>query len=246
MKAILFAAGLGSRLGQMTAHQPKALVKLGDKPLLEWVIRKIAGQGFQQIIINLHHFPLLIRQAVEQMQIPGAEISFSDESDLLLETGGGLKKAAWFFAGTHEPFLIHNSDVISQIDLNSMLGFHKSSGAGITVAVSQRSSHRSFLFNPQGRLCGWQNTQSKQQRIAIPLSEPKALSFSGIHIMNPEILSLLPEQSRFSLTDFYLEIAAQVPIMAFEHDPTIWFDMGKESTFDSLAHEILKNPRLYL
>lgn len=246
MKAIIFAAGLGTRLGQMTAHQPKALVKLGEKPLLEWVIKKISREGFQQIIINLHHFPNQIREAVAQMDIPAAEISFSDESELLLETGGGLKKAAWFFAPDKEPFLIHNSDVISQVNLKSMLEYHLQSGAGITVAVSPRNSHRSFLFNSHGRLCGWQNTQTNQQRISIPLDNPRQLSFSGIHIMNPEILHMLPTKDRFSLTDFYLNVAPEVPIMAYEHAPDIWFDMGKESNYDILAEKILMHPELYL
>lgn len=246
MRAMVFAAGLGTRLGSYTLLQPKALVKLGDKSLLEWVLRKIARNGFNQVIINLHHYPEQIKSTLKGLNIPGLSIHYSDESDELLETGGGLKKASSFFPSEDKAFLIHNSDVISNVDLAKMMEFHYQSGAMVTLAVSRRDSSRVFYFDDNQSLCGWENRKTGALRMIGENVSCKPLAFSGIHIMSPEVLELLPSTKKFSLTDFYLDIAGQVKIKAYEHDANNWFDMGKESSFEQQAQYILKNPSDYI
>jgi len=227
MKAMIFAAGLGTRLKHLTEHTPKALVKVGKITLLEHVIMKLKQSGVEEIIINVHHFPLQIINFIMENDFFGIEISFSIENDKLLDTGGGLKKASWFF-NDNKPFFIHNVDVISDINLQEMYDFHCQENAIATLAVRNRITQRYFLFDEKNYLCGRENLKTNE-RIIIPNSSSKSelhrLAFSGIHVVSPQIFEFMPQKDVFPITDLYLNIPNK--ILAYQHDYSKWADMGK-------------------
>jgi NDP-sugar pyrophosphorylase family protein len=239
MKAMIFAAGLGTRLKPLTAKQPKALVKINDKPLLEILIEKLLYSGFQDIIINVHHRPDQIIEFLQSKKHFGINIQISDESNLLLDTGGGLKNAAWFFEG-NEPFLVHNVDVISNINLAEVKEFHLQSGSLATLAVRKRNTNRYLLFNHQNRLCGWENVRSGEKFLVKHDSHLEAFAFSGIQWINPEIFSLITEVGSFSLIKLYLRLAAQYKINGFDHSTSFWVDVGTPEKLARIEPEIGK------
>ena len=228
MKAMIFAAGLGTRLKHLTEHTPKALVKTGGITLLERVILKLKQAGVEDIIINVHHFFGQIIDFVEQNDF-GVQIRFSIEDKKLLDTGGGLKKASWFF-DDNRPFFIHNVDVISDINLQEMYDFHCNSGAMATLAVRNRETQRYFLFDKNNCLCGRENLKT-DERILLPYApsetELHRLAFSGIQVVSPEIFAFMPQKEVFSITELYLNIPQQV--FAYQHDYGGWADMGTVS-----------------
>jgi N-acetyl-alpha-D-muramate 1-phosphate uridylyltransferase len=226
MKAMIFAAGLGTRLYPLTKEMPKALLEIGGVPLIEIIIRRLKLFGFDDIIINVHHFSEKIRAFVESKKNFGINITFSDESDQLLETGGGLKKVSWFF-NDNKPFLLYNVDVISDINLLEMYRYHVNSKALATLAVRNRKTSRYFLFTQDKMLCGWKNMDTHEIKI-IRKTESKltSIAFSGIHLVNPKIFHLIQETGCFSITDVYLRLASRHKIVAFHHDDGLWFDMG--------------------
>ena len=230
MKALILAAGLGTRLKHLTQHTPKALVKSGGITLLEHVIKKLKQADVQEIIINVHHFYEQIIDFIEKNDF-GVKIRFSIENEQLLDTGGGLKKASWFFDDGN-PFFIHNVDVISDIDLQQMLDFHCSKGALATLAVRNRQTQRYFLFDNHNRLCGRENLKTNEC-ILLPDSPPKTelnrLAFSGIHLVSPQIFEFFPKKDVFPITELYLNIPRQV--LAYQHNYGQWADMGKISEF---------------
>ncbi len=240
-KAMIFAAGLGSRLSPLTDDRPKALIMLQGKTLLQRAVEKLAAAGVKLLVINVHHFSSLMYQAIEQLKYPGLQIAVSDESGQLLETGGGLVKAAGLLAG-EEPFFLYNVDVISGIDLNSMYAYHQQNGALATLAVSRRTSTRYFLWE-QKRLCGWQNEVSGDKVICFPVSStPQKLAFSGIHVVSPQVLELITEKGRFSINKLYLRLAAKFPVMAYEHDATFWADVGTPEKLSKAEKMLKENP----
>ena len=226
MKAMIFAAGLGTRLKHLTENTPKALVKVGEITLLEHVILKLKHAGIKEIIINVHHFYRQIIDFIDEHDF-GVEIYFSIEDDKLLDTGGGLKKASWFF-DDNKPFFIHNVDIISDIDLQEMYDFHCNNNAIATLAVRNRATQRYFLFDKNNRLCGRENLKTNEC-ILLPDSPPKTelhrLAFSGIHVVSPEIFEFMPLKDVFSITELYLNIPHK-PI-AYQHNYGNWADMGK-------------------
>jgi NDP-sugar pyrophosphorylase family protein len=227
MKAMILAAGLGTRLRPITENIPKALIPINDTPLLELVIIKLISSGFNDIIINVHHHARQIINFIEQKNHFGINITISDESEELLETGGGLKKASWFF-DDKKPFLVYNVDIISDIDLKKLYKFHTDSDALITLAVKNRKSVRYLLFDSTNSLCGWKNLQTGETKIIRNVqSKIKALAFSGIHVINPEAFNYINPENYFSLTDFYIKIAGNHKIQAFNHVNTKWIDIGK-------------------
>ena len=229
--AMIFAAGLGTRLAPLTDNKPKALVELEGKSLLQRCVERLSKAGITRIVINIHHFPELMQQAVDQISITGVELLVSDESNELLDTGGGLLKAAQYLRESG-PFLVHNVDVISDINLEDMLQQHLQSKALATLAVSARQTTRYFLFE-DNRLCGWRNTQTGSEINCYPFgASARSLAFSGIHMVDPGIFDLMDERGRFSINQVYLRLAAKYPIVAFEHDPRYWADLG---TTDKLA-----------
>lgn len=227
MKAMIFAAGLGTRLKPYTDYKPKALVEINGKPMLELVIEKLKSFGFNQLVVNVHHFSNLILDFLKQKNNFNINISISDETDLLLDTGGGLKKTAHFF-DNNEPFLVHNVDIFSDIDLGDLYNVHCKSKALATLAVRHRNSSRYFLFNKEFNLCGWTNEKTGVQKISkLNETELSKLAFSGIHIISPKIFKQLTEEGIFSITDSYIRLCRDNIINAYLHDDGVWMDLGK-------------------
>ena len=232
MKAMIFAAGFGTRLYPLTAGCPKALIEIAGIPLLELVITRLRSYGCCELVINVHHFADQIVRFLQKKHNFGLEIQISYESDMLLDTGGGLKRAAQFFADG-APFLVHNVDIISDIDLHAFYNSHLKSSALATLAVTTRPSTRCLLFNQDFVLCGWQNRKTGERKLVRNAqTELVPLAFSGIHVIDPAIFDLMPEHDVFSIIDVYLETAATKRIVAFQHDSTYWIDVGKK---DNLA-----------
>ena len=227
MKALIFAAGLGTRLKELTQHTPKALVKVGGITLLERAVLKLKQAGVNEIIINAHHFAEQIISFVSQHDF-GVKIHISLEKETLLDTGGGLKHAAHFF--DKSPFIIYNVDVISDIDLQKMYNFHCGQHAMATLAVRNRETQRYLLFDKNLQLCGKENLKTNEKNLIPNIPENTHLqrfAFSGIHIVSPEIFAFMPEKEVFSITELYLSVAQSQKIIAYLHNEDFWADMGK-------------------
>ncbi len=232
MKAMVFAAGLGTRLKDETSLKPKALVEVGGKPLLFHAIEKLKKSGIAEIVINVHHFADQVIQYVNSTDF-GIKIHISDERDLLLDTGGGLKKAARFFSGD-DSVLIYNVDILSNIDLNQVKKQHLETGALATLTVRKRATQRYLKFSDK-QLAGWINKKTGETKISLPelFVNAEEMAFSGIHIVQPEIFRLMPENERFSIIDLYLELAKTRKIMAFYDDSDLWIDVGKPEELEA-------------
>lgn len=242
MKALILAAGLGTRLKPFTNSIPKALLQIGKYTLLEFAIRKLKKHGFTQIIINVHHFPDQIIEYLKEHDNFGCSISISDERDKLLDTGGGIKKAAHFFDDGH-PFLVYNADIVGSIDLTYLYNFHLKSGNIATLVVRRRETSRYLLFNELMQLTEWQNREKGLRKI-VKISEkpPQPFAFSGIHVINPELLALLPDTEVFSIIDAYLEIGKSHAIGGFIDESELFADAGKPSslaTAEQIASKII-------
>jgi len=230
MKAMIFAAGRGTRLGSITKDIPKALVAIKGVPVLEHTIRNLVRYGFDEIIINIHHFGDQVIEFLRLKNHFGIRIEISDESNELLDTGGGLKKAAWFFAGD-EPFLVHNVDVLCDLNLNNFFKAHVESGSLATLAVRSRKTVRYLLSDDKGNLCGWRNIKTGEEKIVREnYGSLQEVAFSGIHVISPGLLKRLPDKKVFSMIEVYLSLAAENKIMVFKHDDTRWLDIGKPET----------------
>ena len=221
---MIFAAGLGTRLGDLTKNMPKALVKVHGKAMLAHVIEYFIMYDVKEIIINIHHFGTQIRNYVAENHNFGISISFSDEAENLLDTGGGLLKASSFF-NSNEPFFVHNVDILSNIDIKDMLAVHERSANLATLAVKNRETSRYFLVNEDERLCGWQNVKTGETNIIRKENNLQPVAFSGIQIINPEIFNQVHLSGKFSLTDLYLDLIKELPIGVYNRDYD-WFDLG--------------------
>lgn len=226
MKAMIFAAGLGTRLRPLTNERPKALAEVNGVPLLEIAIRRLQQAGAGELIVNIHHLGEQIEAFLHRKTFPGLHIAISDERDLLLDTGGGLKKAAWFF-DDGQPFIVYNADVLTTLDLKAMYDAHIRSGAIATLAVRERASSRAFLFDAGGSLSGWRNTATGAERICRHADTLHPLAFSGIHVISPRLFDYMPAQDVFSIVEVYLDVAARETILAWRHDADLWLDVGK-------------------
>lgn len=227
-RAMILAAGLGTRLKPFTDSHPKALFRYGDKTLLEHALDHLRSAGITDIIINVHHFAAQIVEFVRLNDSFGMHIVFSDESDQLLETGGGLKKASWFFKDCRAA-VVRNADIISGLDLGELLKHHMASGALATLAVRERTSSRYFLFDDDLMLRGWENRGKDDHRVAGNILPTKALAFSGIQVVDPAIFPMITEEGRFSLTDLYIRLAASYPITGYLETGGYWADIGKST-----------------
>jgi NDP-sugar pyrophosphorylase family protein len=227
MKAMIFAAGLGTRLSNETSDKPKALVDVGGKPLLQRAIEKLKSEGITEIVVNVHHFSEIVISFINEHDF-GIPIHISDETEKLLDTGGGLKKAAHYFAGD-EPILIYNVDILSNLNLQDLVKSHRQSKALVTVAVRIRETQRYYKFDSEMNLTGWLNKKTGETKISIPekYENATAMAYSGFHVIQPGIFSLMPETERFSVTDFYLELAKTHLIKGFVDDSDLWMDVGK-------------------
>ena len=224
--AMIFAAGLGTRLYPLTKDRPKALVELNGVTLLETVIRRITDADIHHIVVNIHHFSDLMKQFIATHPFD-AEVLISDETDLLLDTAGGLKFAEPFFQDS-DHILLHNVDILSNIDLKKLIDSHLQSGALATLAVRERTTSRYLLFERDTmRLCGWENVKSGEKRVEIPMQHEYPLGFSGIHVVRRDILDHIPAGQKLSMTPLYVDLAAQYPIQGYLHQHDDWMDVGK-------------------
>lgn len=241
MKAMIFAAGLGSRLKPLTDNTPKALVPVGGKPMLEHVIGKLKAAGFDQIVINIHHLGDQILDFLAANNNFGVDIHISDERDYLLDTGGGIKKAAEFFTGT-EPFLVHNVDIMSNVDLARIYNSHLETNPLATLLVSKRNTSRYLLFNKENGLCGWRNHETGEVKSYYPDFDPQQYNeyaFGGIHVLSPEIFEWMDEWTgKFSIINFYLAICAKANIQAYPAQDLRLIDIGKPENIEK-AEEFL-------
>ena len=231
MKAMILAAGLGTRLRPLTDNRPKALVEVAGRTLLEITLSRLKLFGIRDVIINVHHFAEMIVDYLKENDDFGMHIEVSRE-EILLDTGGGLKKAAYFFLESpsplDEPFILHNVDVISTIDLRRMAQFHTENHALATLAVQDRETSRPLLFDEQLQLCGRQSGRDQKPDLVRPAPHAKALAFSGIHVISPRLFAMLTEQGIFSIVPAYLRLAAEgEKILAFRADEYHWRDLGR-------------------
>ncbi len=242
MKAMIFAAGLGTRLRPLTDSMPKAMIPVNGKALLQHVIEKLKWEGFDEIIINVHHFPEQIINFVKENDSFGILIEFSDETDQLLDTGGGIKKASAFF-DDGKPFLIHNVDILSNISLRDFYDYHLKSQNIATLLTSKRNTSRYLLFNKENHLKGWINKKTGEVKSPFTDFEPEnynELAFSGMHIINTAIFQYMNDfPDRFSIIDFYLKVCTKENIGCFIPNDLRMLDVGK---IDSLkdAEEFVK------
>lgn len=244
MKAMILAAGLGTRLRPLTDDRPKALVELGGRTLLEITIARLREFGVTEIIVNVHHFANKVIEFLHAKSNFGIRIEVSREDDLLLDTGGGLRKAAWFFHGSEEPFLLHNVDVLSNIDLEKMLQTHKQQNALVTLAMQQRESSRQLLFDQDLQLCGRRIGRDAQPTLVRPSRNAQELAFCGIHVISPRMLQLITEDGVFSIIDTYLRLAgAGEKVAGFRADKYYWRDLGRKEHI-KLAEQDIRCARL--
>ena len=241
MQAMIFAAGLGTRLYPLTKDIPKALAPVGHTTLLENAVRFLQGQGFDRMVINAHHFAEKLEAAVEELQgRVEAELLVSHE-ETLLDTAGGLKKAEpLFHAG--QPVLLYNVDVVTDLNLRKMWSLMRRENADVVLAVRQRNTSRYLLFDSENRLAGWRNVETGEEKLSargrgVYLSP---LAFSGIHIVGPDIFHYLREEKE-SLVPFYLRVADSYKILAYNHSQTAWFDCGKPPTLEAASRWLTKN-----
>ena len=229
MKAMIFAAGLGTRLKPYTDHMPKALVPIAGKPMLEHVINKLISVGVDEIVINVHHFAQQIIDFLKEKNNFGIQIWISDETEELLETGGGIKKAAPYF---NEPFLVHNADILSNVDLKAMYDHHLKSGNDATLLVSPRKTVRYLLFDESYRLCGWVNKDTLQTKPEGFVYQPgiqQEYAFGGIHIISPTLFNHMGDKwtGKFSIIDFYLQTCQEAKLGGYIKENLQLIDIGK-------------------
>ncbi len=239
MEAMIFSAGLGTRLQQFTCDRPKALVEINGKTLLEININRLISYGFNHIVINIHHFADQMVEFLNNHTF-NAKIFISDERNELLDTGGGLLKALPLFSRKN-PILLHNVDVLSNLNLTDVYHSHLKSSAMASLAVSKRDTSRYFLFC-EDRLCGWKNYSTGQ--IISDISNEgqfKELAFSGIHVINPDLCQFVKHTGKFSMTELYLDTYQNFEIKSYVHDAKDWLDVGTPKTLEMARTFILES-----
>jgi len=226
-RAMIFAAGLGTRLRPFTDHHPKALAPVRGKTLLQRNIEYLKSFGIRDIIVNVHHFADQIIGFLEANEGFGIHIGISHETEQPLETGGGLRKASWFFEEQSLPFVVMNADILTNMDLQGMYNYHKAHKGLATLAVTARSSSRGFLYNDAGLLTGWQNFLTGEQRIARQNGITSHGAFTCVHIIEPRMLGMMPPQGKYSIIDTYLDLARTHDIYLYDHTGDVVVDVGK-------------------
>lgn len=242
MKAMVLAAGLGTRLRPLTNDRPKALVEVAGRTLLEITLLRLRSFDIREVIINVHHFAEMIVEYLKAHDNFGMRIEVSRE-DVLLDTGGGLKKAGYFFledsAHPDEPFILHNVDVISSIDLQGMVQFHTENRALATLAVQDRMTSRYLLFDEQLQLCGRRAGRDGKPDLIRPSAQTEALAFAGIHVISPRLIPMLVEDGPFSIINSYLRLAAEgEKVLGFRADEYYWRDLGRLEDLKQAARDL--------
>lgn len=234
MKAMLFAAGLGTRLKPFTDHHPKALAEVNGKTLLEHNIKYLQKFGIEDVIVNVHHFANQIEAIIEENSGFGSWVTISDERDEVLETGGGLLKAKPYLEN-EEMFVVMNVDVLTNLDLGKMIEDHRQSDAIATLAVMQRDSSRQLLFDEHHMLCGWTNINTGEQKISREVLSMYPLAFSGIQVLSNKIFEM-PFKGKFSIIDVYLHFAKTEIIKCFDHTGNVFIDVGKPESLEKASY----------
>ena len=242
MKAMILAAGLGTRLRPLTDSRPKALVEIAGRTLLEITLSHLRAVGVREVIINVHHFADMILEYLKTNDNFGMRIEVSRE-EVLLDTGGGLKNAAYFFLEDstrfEKPFIVHNVDVISAIDLRRMVQFHTENQALATLAVQDRETSRYLLFDQQLQLCGRRSGRDQKTEFVRSSQQVQALAFSGIHVISPRLFAMMIEEGVFSIITSYLHLAANgEKILAFRADEYYWRDLGRPDNMMQAAQDL--------
>lgn len=225
-KAIIFSAGLGTRFKPWTNSHPKALAIVNGKSLLQRNIEYLQQYGITNVIVNIHHFPQQIIDAISKNNGWGSNVIISDESDVVLETGGGLVKARKLLDGD-KPFISLNVDILTDLDLDKLMAFHQAHKPLVTFGVTNRKSSRVLLFDEGNRLCGWKNLSTGETKISIDKPGLKEMAYSCVVIYEPEIFSLIRQQGKFSIMDTYLDLAAEHVILSYDHSGDNLVDVGK-------------------
>jgi NDP-sugar pyrophosphorylase family protein len=249
MKAMILAAGVGRRLRPLTDACPKALIEVGGVPMLEIVVRRLMQAGVREIVVNVFHLADRVEDFLKARKHFGIRVELSREAELL-DTGGGLKRAAAFF-DDGEPFFLHNVDVLSSLDLDSLYRYHLEHPALATLAVRARKSSRCFLFDREGRLCGWESlaasrasgvqaaAEKKTQWAGPPAPEAERLAFDGIHIISPELIPKMTETGIFPIASAYLRLAGQgEKIQAYRSDGDYWGDIGSTAKLEAVRRHV--------
>lgn len=242
MKAMILAAGLGTRLRPLTDDRPKALVEVAGHTLLEITLQRLRQFGIREVIVNVHHFAEMVVEYLKKNDNFGMRIEISRE-EVLLDTGGGLKKAAWFFledaSNSDEPFILHNVDVLSTIDLERMVQSHRENQALATLAVQERETSRYLLFDAQNQLCGRRAGRDREPEIVRACGQTQALAFSGVHVISPRLLSRMTEDGVFSIIDSYLRLAGEgEKIVGFRADEYYWRDLGRPENVTQAVRDV--------
>ena len=238
MKAMILAAGLGTRLQPLTDDKPKALVPFKGVPLLERVIRNLARAGCNHIVVNVHHFAGQVIQFIEQLDVPGVQLSVSDESELLMGTGGALLHAREFFQDGKD-FLVHNVDVITNLDIKALIAAHRSSDALATLAVKKRQTSRSLLFDQDGLLSGWRHNETGEEKLMRGTGEGlEDYGNSCIQVINGEFFKHFPDTLALNLISMYLELAKDCQIRPFIHNEDYWYDLGRYDSYLKADKEV--------
>ncbi len=245
MKAMILAAGLGTRLRPLTDDRPKALVEVAGRTMLEITLARLRDSGIREVIVNVHHFADMVVDYLKAHDNFGMRIEVSRE-DVLLDTGGGLKKAAWFFLGDssrpEEPFILHNVDVLSNIDLHRMVQWHTENQALATLAVQDRKTSRYLLFDEHLQLCGRRSGADGPLELVRPSRQLHPLAFSGIHVISPRFLRMMTEEGVFSIIAPYLRLAGTGErILASRADEYDWRDLGKPENVEQATQDIKRS-----
>ena len=230
MKAMLFAAGLGTRLKPFTDKHPKALAQVNGKTLLEHTILYLQKFGIKDVVVNVHHFADQIEHVLQENNGFGSHYVISDERDEVLETGGGLKKAAHHFTD-EKAFVVMNVDVLTNLQLDKLIDAHTSSNAMATLAVMKRDSLRELLFDSDMKLCGWRNNKTGEVKLPLESEVKEPFAFSGIQVLSPAIFSM-PFEGKFSIIDVYLHFASEGVIKGYDHTGDVFLDVGKPESLE--------------
>lgn len=237
MKAMIFCAGLGTRFKPWTDTHPKALAIVNGKSLLQRNVEYLQKYGITDVIVNVHHFADQIVEAIERSKGWGSNITISDEKDEVLETGGGLVKARKFLE--NDTFLTINVDILTDANLKYFLASHQQENSLITLAITNRKTTRYLLFNKYNRLCGWRNTLTREEKIALEAKDMFEKAYSGLAIFEPSVFDLVTLQHKFSLIDLYLSLAHDNKIAGYDHSESKLLDVGKPESVD-LAEQIFE------
>ncbi|MFT3909229.1 MAG: sugar phosphate nucleotidyltransferase [Ferruginibacter sp.] len=235
-KAIIFSAGLGTRFKPWTLSHPKALAPVNGKSLLQRNIEYLQQYNITDIIVNVHHFPDQIIAAIKNNKGWGSNVIISDETNEVLETGGGLLKAKNLLDG-NDPFISLNVDVLTDLDINKLVLFHKQHMPLISFGVTERKTSRNILLDADNRMCGWKNNTTGEEKIVIPNENLKPFAYSCVVVYQPEIFSLIEQQGKFSIMDTYLDLAADNLILGYNHTGDKWVDVGKPESV-AVAEEL--------